>query len=67
LVITCLFLGWLGANPVEFPYNVAGFIATLIYFGLLYVYVPYLNRLERKYQKRIPIEHLRYIFSNYYY
>jgi ubiquinol-cytochrome c reductase cytochrome b subunit len=40
-------LGWIGGNPVEDPYILIGQLATLVYFGYLFVVIPALGIIER--------------------
>ena len=45
-VVNCLILGWIGQNVVEYPYVEVGQIATVFYFGFLFVIIPVLGRVE---------------------
>ena len=45
-VVDCLILGWIGQKPVEYPYVEVGQVATVAYFGFLFVVVPVVGRLE---------------------
>jgi quinol-cytochrome oxidoreductase complex cytochrome b subunit len=52
-VVDCVILGWIGQKVVEYPYVEVGQVATVIYFGFLFVAVPLVGRLEsylRRYQ-----------------
>jgi ubiquinol-cytochrome c reductase cytochrome b subunit len=46
-VVTCVFLGWLGSQPIEFPYLQLGQLATAAYFSYFYFIAPFIIRLER--------------------
>lgn len=46
-VVCCLVLGWVGANPPEGLYLLAGRLATAYYFIHFLVLVPYLSRFEK--------------------
>jgi ubiquinol-cytochrome c reductase cytochrome b subunit len=43
-----IILGWLGAQPVEYPYIVSGFLATLFYFSFFIIIIPALRNLQSK-------------------
>jgi len=47
LVIDCIVLGWIGANPPEGMYIVIGRIATTYYFVHFLIIMPLLGKLER--------------------
>ena len=47
--IDCLILGWIGGNPVEYPYYVIGQLSTIFYFFYFYCLVPAFSILENKF------------------
>jgi len=47
LLIDCIVLGWVGANPPEGAFILIGRIATLYYFAHFLVIMPLLGKLER--------------------
>jgi len=40
-------LGWIGGNPVEDPYILIGQVATIVYFGYILCFLPFLGIFER--------------------
>jgi len=40
-------LGWIGGNPVEDPYILIGQVATVVYFGYILCFIPFLGIFER--------------------
>lgn len=42
----CLLLGWLGGQPVEPPYILAGQLCTVFYFFYFLIILPFLSRVE---------------------
>lgn len=53
-VAACLILGWVGQKPVEYPYVEVGQVATVVYFGWIFVFVPVVGRLE-SYLRRVKV------------
>jgi quinol-cytochrome oxidoreductase complex cytochrome b subunit len=53
-VTDVILLGWLGGKPVEDPYILLGFIATIFYFFYLICLIPIIYRIEHflLYQKQ---------------
>lgn len=49
--INCVILGWIGGNPVEFPFYFIGQLATFLYFCILVILVPLINFIEHFYSK----------------
>ncbi|RMD64820.1 MAG: cytochrome b [Alphaproteobacteria bacterium] len=47
LVVDCIVLGWVGANPPEPPYIYIGQVATAYYFAHFIIILPLLSVLER--------------------
>src|SRR5262249_39817011 len=45
-VASSLILGWVGGNPVEYPYYQFGQIATLFYFFYFFIFTPAFSTLE---------------------
>lgn len=45
-VVDCVILGWIGQKAVEYPYIEVGQIATVYYFGYLFILIPVMGRLE---------------------
>ena len=45
-LVDCLLLGWIGGNPVEYPYYVIGQVATVGYFFFYYCLLPYVAKSE---------------------
>ncbi len=45
-VCDVLLLGWLGGKPVEDPYILLGFIATIFYFSYLLLLIPIIHKIE---------------------
>lgn len=45
-LVNCLILGWLGGQPVEAPYVLAGQLCTLFYFLYFLAILPIFSRLE---------------------
>jgi len=45
-LVDCLILGWLGGQPVEAPYVLAGQLCTLFYFLYFLAILPIFSRLE---------------------
>ena len=52
-VANALILGWIGQKVVEWPYVEVGQVATLYYFGFLFVGIPVLGLLEKKLMRKI--------------
>jgi ubiquinol-cytochrome c reductase cytochrome b subunit len=52
-LVDFLLLGWLGQQPVEYPYNFVGLAATGFYFSFFYKWMPFINILEDNLEKRI--------------
>lgn len=48
-VVNSLILGWLGGNPVEFPFYQLGQFCTIFYFSFFYFFLPVLSYFERLY------------------
>src|SRR5260370_15162408 len=46
-VVTCILLGYLGAQPPEGIYVIAGRILTFMYFAYFLILLPLLGRIER--------------------
>jgi ubiquinol-cytochrome c reductase cytochrome b/c1 subunit len=44
---TCLLLGWLGAQPPEGIYTIAGRVLTFFYFAYFLIVLPILSRIEK--------------------
>jgi len=44
----CFILGWLGGQPVEAPYVVAGQLSTIFYFIYFLIILPLLSKLEKR-------------------
>lgn len=42
-VVICLYLGWLGGKPIEYPFLQLGQIITVLYFGYLGSVVSLIN------------------------
>jgi ubiquinol-cytochrome c reductase cytochrome b subunit len=47
LVVDCIVLGWVGANPPEGKFILIGRIATIYYFAHFLIIIPLLSKLER--------------------
>tara|TARA_B110001450_G_C17184888_1_gene304945 strand:- start:124 stop:435 length:312 start_codon:yes stop_codon:yes gene_type:complete len=45
--VNAFILGWIGQNVVEYPYVEVGQVATVFYFGFLFVIIPLLGWFER--------------------
>jgi len=45
-VISCLFLGWLGASPIEFPYFQLSQFVTVCFFAYFYIIAPLIIKFE---------------------
>ena len=43
---TCIVLGWIGAQPIEYPFDIIGQVATFMYFFLLIVALPFIAYFE---------------------
>lgn len=43
----CLFLGWLGSKPVEFPYVLISQLATFFYFSYFFIFSPFVIWFEK--------------------
>jgi ubiquinol-cytochrome c reductase cytochrome b subunit len=46
-LIVVVFLGWVGGKPVEDPFLTIGQLATLLYFGILLVFLPLAGKIEK--------------------
>jgi quinol-cytochrome oxidoreductase complex cytochrome b subunit len=46
-VVTCLLLGWLGSQPVTYPFLLIGQLTTAAYFAYFYLYSPFVISLEK--------------------
>jgi ubiquinol-cytochrome c reductase cytochrome b subunit len=45
-VSDCLVLGWIGSQPIEYPYLAIGQIASILYFAYFFIIMPLLIKLE---------------------
>jgi len=55
-VVTCLLLGWLGSQPVTYPFLLIGQATTAAYFAYFYAYSPFVIALERYFWTPFHIE-----------
>lgn len=45
-IINCMILGWIGGNPVEYPFYFIGQLTTVLYFAFLIIGIPFLTEIE---------------------
>jgi ubiquinol-cytochrome c reductase cytochrome b subunit len=45
-VVDCFILGWIGGNPIAYPYYEIGQIATIFYFCYIFVFLPLISLIE---------------------
>jgi ubiquinol-cytochrome c reductase cytochrome b/c1 subunit len=45
-VVNCLLLGWIGGNPVKYPYYEVGQFCTILYFVYIVVFIPLSIKIE---------------------
>jgi quinol-cytochrome oxidoreductase complex cytochrome b subunit len=46
-VVNCFILGWIGGNPVEYPYYSIGQFATFSFFSFFFFFVPLITYIEK--------------------
>jgi ubiquinol-cytochrome c reductase cytochrome b/c1 subunit len=51
-IVNCLLLGWIGGNPVKYPYYEVGQLCTIIYFLYVIVLVPLSIKIEEIFWER---------------
>lgn len=48
LILVCLLLGFIGAQPIERPYFIIGYLSTFAYFTYFYILAPLIIKIESR-------------------